>query len=141
MEKSGKIVVYKSQRILVVFQNNLPVKTYPIDLGRAPIGHKQFEGDNKTPEGNYCIVDKNENSTYFLNLGIDYPNARDMAFANAEGKSAGGNIKIHGQPNNPALLPHYPCPDWTAGCIALSNDDMKELFTRVQIGTPIEILS
>ncbi len=134
------IKVYKSKRLLEVIQLNEVIRSFPIDLGREPIGAKQFEGDNKTPEGLYTIDNKSDKSIYFLNLNINYPQPKDMDFAKAQGKDPGSLIKIHGQPNDPSKLPHYPCKDWTAGCIAVSNEDMKDLFHLIPLGTTIEIL-
>ena len=140
MNTAYKILVQKSKRNLCVYQGDQLVKTYKIDLGREPIGAKQFEGDHKTPEGLYEIDDKNPMSKYFLNLGISYPEAKDLEYARMHHKEAGGLIKIHGQPNDPSKLDHYPCPDWTEGCIALNNSDMQELYTLIPVGTPIEIV-
>jgi murein L,D-transpeptidase YafK len=138
--KISKIVVLKSERKLVVFENGSELKTYKISLGFQPIGPKRFEGDGKTPEGNYIINDKNPNSAYHLNLGISYPNSNDIALAKTNEKSAGGDIKIHGLKNgtlNVGKLHRFK--DWTAGCIALTNAEIEELYRVVEIGTPIEI--
>ncbi|MES2630120.1 MAG: L,D-transpeptidase family protein [Bacteroidota bacterium] len=134
------ILVEKAKRLLSVFSCNQLVKSYTVDLGEQPIGKKEYEGDCKTPEGRYLIDDKNPNSIFFLNLGISYPSEDDIRNAAALGKSPGGLIKIHGQPNDPARIPHYPCADWTRGCIALSNSDMSELYELVATGTIIEIV-
>lgn len=136
------IVVEKSKRTLTLYNNDEIVKIYSIALGGNPIGHKQFEGDKKTPEGTYVIDSKNPNSRYFLNLGISYPNEIDKAFAKNAGKSAGGDIKIHGLPNGfgfaSAIFKAYG--DWTNGCIALDNESMQEIYNLVPINTPITIL-
>jgi murein L,D-transpeptidase YafK len=110
-----------------------------IRLGDNPIGHKQYEGDEKTPEGNYRISGRNPGSSYHLSLRISYPNAADSAFAAKSGKSAGGDIFIHGQPNNwsgPTLA-----RDWTDGCIALSNAEIEQLWALVPDGIPIRIVA
>ena len=108
-----------------------------IRFGDAPRGHKQFEGDEKTPEGDYVIDARNPASRYHLSLHINYPHAADRAFAEREGKSPGGDIFIHGQPNaSPAArLPG----DWTDGCIALSNAEIRKLWGMIADGTPIHI--
>ena len=97
--KVNLIVVEKSKRQLALYHNNELLKTYKISLGKNPAGHKQFEGDSKTPEGIYHIDSKNPKSKYFLNLGISYPNEKDKENAARHNKSAGGDIKIHGLPN------------------------------------------
>jgi murein L,D-transpeptidase YafK len=91
-----KLIVHKAQRKLLAYSNGLLVKTYDISLGGQPIGDKECEGDNKTPEGIYTINDKNPNSGYHKNLGISYPNESDIEHAKQIGKPVGGDIKIHG---------------------------------------------
>ena len=108
-----------------------------IQLGDVPVGAKQFEGDEKTPEGHFTIDYGNPNSAYHLSLHIDYPRAEHVAYANARGRSAGGMIMIHGQPNS---LPVGRVPgDWTDGCIAVSTAEIEALWEAVPNGTPIEI--
>ncbi len=108
-----------------------------IQLGGSPIGAKQFEGDEKTPEGGFLIDYGNPNSAFNLSLHIDYPSAEHRAFAQAQGRSAGGLIMIHGQPND---WPVGRIPgDWTDGCIALANEEVEALWEAVPDGTPIEI--
>jgi len=135
-----KILVLKNQRKLILFENDQEIKTYKISLGFQPIGHKQFEGDGKTPEGLYTINDKNSKSAYHLNLGISYPNEKDKAYANSKNKNPGGDIKIHGLKNNMINIGKlHRFKDWTLGCIALTNSEIEELFNHVEKGTPIEI--
>lgn len=132
------ILIDKSERTLWVYSEGAVVRTYTgLQLGDAPLEHKQFEGDERTPEGRYTIDYGNERSSYYLSLHISYPNAADRAFAEGEGRSPGGAIFIHGQPN---ALPAGRVPgDWTDGCIALSNEEIAELWSLVPDGTPIEI--
>ncbi|MCF6241981.1 MAG: L,D-transpeptidase family protein [Bacteroidales bacterium] len=138
--KITKIIVLKSKRELQIFHNNDLVKTYKISLGRQPIGAKHFQGDNKTPEGNYFINDKNPNSGYHLNLGISYPAKKDISYAKRFGKSPGGAIKIHGLKNGFGFIGKlHRLLDWTHGCIAMTNHEIEELYKSVKIGTPIEI--
>ena len=106
-----------------------------IDLGFAPAGHKQVEGDGKTPEGTYLIDRRNPNSDFHLSIGISYPNARDIARAMAAGQDPGGDIFIHGQPNKS----RGEGPDWTAGCISVTNREMEDIYAMVTDGTPITI--
>lgn len=130
-----RIVVMKSERKMYLFHGDEVLKSYDIDLGFAPVGHKQFRGDGKTPEGRYYIDRKNPNSAYYLSLGISYPNEQDRAFAAAQGKSPGGDIFIHGarKRGNPRG------PDWTAGCISVKNHEVREIYAMVRIGTVIDI--
>ncbi len=135
-----KIVVEKSKRRMTVFSQGKFLKTYKIALGTNPVGHKQFEGDEKTPEGSYTINDKNPNSAYHLNLGISYPNEHDRDFARQMGKSPGRAIKIHGLRNGLGYIGKLHClTDWTQGCIALTNQEIRELYDHVPVGTTIEI--
>lgn len=139
--KIDLIVIEKEKRILSIYDNGSLIKSYKISLGKNPVGRKQFEGDKKTPEGVYYIDGKNPKSKYFLNLGISYPNEKDMAYAESHGKSAGGDIKIHGLPNGFSMAkPLFDIyGDWTEGCIAVNNEDMAELYNIIDIGTKIEI--
>ena len=135
-----KIVVYKSKRALQVYNGENLLKTYQIALGGNPVGHKQYEGDSKTPEGVYYITDKNPSSGFHKNLGVSYPNEKDRAYARSIGKSPGGDIKIHGLRNyTPFLGKFHRLSDWTAGCMALTNQEIDELFRSVKVGSPIEI--
>ncbi len=134
------IVVEKSQRQMHVYFGDSLLKTYPIALGFSPVGHKEVEGDGKTPEGLYYIDSKNPNSAYHLNLGVSYPNEQDRTHAEALGQSPGGDIKIHGLKNGVGFIGSaHRQQDWIAGCIAVTNEEMEELYRSVAIGTPIEI--
>jgi murein L,D-transpeptidase YafK len=136
-----KLVVYKSKRTLLAFTKGHLLKTYTISLGKNPIGHKEYEGDSKTPEGIYTINDKNPNSGYYKNLGVSYPNEKDREYAKTIGKPAGGAIKIHGLRNGMGFVSKFQrWKDWTAGCIALTNTEVDELYNSVKVGASIEIL-
>ncbi len=138
-ERADFVLVDKSQRILWVYQDGAPIRTYPgLQFGDAPTGHKRFQGDERTPEGHYTIDYGNDRSSYYLSLHITYPNARDRRDAAAQGRSPGGLIFIHGQPNGLPFDARVP-GDWTDGCIALSNAEIAELWSLVPDGTPIEI--
>jgi len=130
------IIVDKSLRILQVIQNGSIVKTFSIDLGFDPIGHKHFKGDGKTPEGLYYISNKSTNSDFYLSLQISYPNKWDKRNAYYFNRNAGNYIMIHGEPNN-KISPVNK--DWTNGCIALSNQDIDKLYKYVLLKTPIYI--
>ena len=138
--KIDKIVVYKSARELKVFQNGKELKTYRVALGPNPIGPKQFQGDGKTPEGTYRVDGKNPASAYHKNLGLSYPNATDRAFAAKHGGSPGGDIKIHGLGKWFGHLGTYHYMyDWTAGCIAVTDEEIDEIYAATAVGTPVEI--
>ncbi len=129
------VVVNKTSRRMYLFHNEKVLKRYDVDLGFAPAGAKEFEGDGRTPEGLYFIDRRNPNSSFHLSLGISYPNAQDIAKARAAGKSPGGDIFIHGQPN----LLKMRREDWTLGCVAVKNREMEEIYAMVRNGTPIKI--
>ena len=134
------IVVYKSKRQMFVYSSGKILKTYKISLGKQPIGAKEFEGDKKTPEGHYFIDDKNPDSGYHKNLGISYPGKDDIEHAKRLGKPAGGDIKIHGLRNKIGIIGKFHrWVDWTAGCIAVTDKEIDELYKAVKIGTSIEI--
>ncbi|MBN2426583.1 MAG: L,D-transpeptidase family protein [Calditrichaceae bacterium] len=136
----NKIVVEKSKRRLHLYFNDKLIKTYKISLGSHPVGDKTCEGDKRTPEGHYVINDKNPNSGYHKNLGISYPNKQDIKQAKKSCKSSGGQIKIHGIKNGFGWIGRlHLLIDWTAGCIALTNKEIDELYEAIHIGTPIEI--
>ena len=136
-----KIVVYKSKKQLLAYSNERLIKTYKISLGRQPIGDKEYEGDKKTPEGIYSTNDKNPNSVYHKILGISYHNKDDIENAKRLGKPSGGNIKIHGLRNNMGLIGKFHLwQDWTLGCIAMTNEEIDELYKAVKIGARIEIM-
>ena len=137
-ERADRVLIEKAARRLTLFRDGKVLKTYEIALGFAPKGDKEREGDGKTPEGHYRIDRRNDRSRFYLSLGIDYPRPDQRRTARAEGRDPGGDIFIHGQPHRfksgPALS--Y---DWTAGCAAVSNTEIEEIWQRVAIGTPVEI--
>lgn len=138
--KIDYLIVYKSKRLMEAYGDGKLIKVYKISLGRNPIGDKQFEGDKKTPEGVYSINAKNPNSGYHKNLGISYPNQHDIEEARRLGKPTGGDVKIHGLRNGQGYIGKFHrWYDWTAGCIALTNEEMDELYVAVSIGTKIDI--
>lgn len=137
---ADRVLVEKQARRLTLFRNNKPLKTYEVALGQQPDGPKRFMGDNKTPEGRYVIDSRKQNSSYHRALHISYPSVRDVAFAAQQGRSPGGSIMIHGLPNGMgALGPLHRLRDWTAGCIAVTNTEIEELWRAIPDGTPIEI--
>lgn len=137
---ADSVIVRKSQRMLYLMRNNQVLRSFKIALGLRPDGHKQFEGDFRTPEGKYRLVRRNPNSEYFLSIQISYPNSTDVANARKRGRRPGGAIMIHGQPNTPRKSrDYYSNVDWTEGCIAVSNSDMVEIWLMTPPDTPIEI--
>ncbi|MDX6306419.1 MAG: hypothetical protein QOI77_3388 [Blastocatellia bacterium] len=148
-----RIVIKKSQRQLLLFSGDKLLRTYRIGLGSSPVGDKVLQGDRRTPEGDFYIFTKNDKSAYYLSLGVSYPNAahaerglRDGLITKGQydaimlalkakkpppqNTALGGDIYIHG---NGAQS------DWTWGCAALENDDIRELFAAVTVGTPVTI--
>jgi murein L,D-transpeptidase YafK len=134
------ILVEKKARRLTLFRENKPLKSYDIALGRQPDGPKRVQGDNKTPEGRYKIDFRKRNSDYHRALHISYPSAEDAAIAAKQKRPAGGDIMIHGLPKGMGSLERlHLLRDWTAGCIAVTNAEIEELWRAVPDGTPIEI--
>ncbi|WP_431298249.1 L,D-transpeptidase family protein [Tabrizicola sp. BL-A-41-H6] len=132
------ILIEKSARRMQLFQNGQPVRSYQIALGFTPAGDKLRQGDGRTPEGQFRIDRRNATSAYHLSLGLDYPQPGDRARARAAGYDPGGDIFIHGQPN--ALSEGFKIKgDWTAGCIAVTNAEMREIWAATQTGTLVEI--
>jgi hypothetical protein len=139
-EQADALVVDKSDRKLYLLRSARVVAEYPVKLGLNPHGHKQHEGDFRTPEGKYALTRRNPRSDYFLSIQVSYPNREDVAWAKENGWLPGGLIMIHGQPNVPKRPPEfYASRDWTDGCIALSNADMVDVWLRTSAGLPIEI--
>jgi murein L,D-transpeptidase YafK len=132
--RADQIVVNKSRREMLVLRGNVILRQYRIALGREPIGHKQCEGDGRTPEGRYVIDRRNPKSKYHLALHISYPNAEDVARAQSGGVEPGGDIMIHGLKDGELRE-----GDWTQGCIAVTNDEMEEIWGLVPDGTTILI--
>lgn len=138
--KVSRILVLKSKRQLKLMSGRRVVKTYRISLGRNPIGAKTRRGDGKTPEGRYIIDWRNPGSRFHLALHVSYPDASDIQHARLSGTNPGGSIMIHGLPNG-----HGPrwqqkqFTDWTAGCIAVSDKAIEEIWRLVPDGTPIDI--
>ncbi len=134
--KVTSIQVHKADRKMYLLHKDKVLEEYDISLGFAPVGHKQFEGDGKTPEGVYFISHHNPKSRYHLSVGISYPNETDRAFARAQDKSPGGDIMIHGRTNYKGINEG----DWTAGCIAVTDREMEQIYAMVTARTPIVIM-
>ena len=137
---ADRILVEKSARTLSVFRGSALLKTYKVALGPNPKGHKQREGDGRTPEGVYSIDFRKRDSAFHRALHISYPNAQDRQNARRRRVSPGGAIMIHGLPNGSAAVGKaHLLRDWTNGCIAVTNKEIEELWRLIPNGTRIEI--
>jgi murein L,D-transpeptidase YafK len=138
--KADHVVIVKSTRTLTLFNHDQVLKTYKVALGGDPVGPKVKAGDKKTPEGEYVIDSKNAHSRFHLALHISYPNAADRERARRLGVSPGGGVEIHGLEAKYALVGSlHRQVNWTAGCIAVTNPEIEEIYKLVPVGTPVEI--
>jgi murein L,D-transpeptidase YafK len=139
--KADKILIEKAERRLTLWRQGQAWKTYRVALGPNPTGHKQEEGDGRTPEGKYRIDWRNPQSKFYLSLHVSYPDDTDKQRAAERGVSPGGDIMIHGLPNGAGMLGslHYK-RDWTLGCIAVNNEEIEEIWDAVADGTQVEIV-
>lgn len=129
-----RIEVHKAARQMFLMHHDRVLEDYRIGLGFAPVGHKTTEGDGRTPEGRYIIDRRNPNSAYYLSIGISYPNEQDRAQARERGVSPGGDIFIHGTPREFRRM-----QDWSAGCITVTNREMRDIYAMVRDGTVIDL--
>ena len=135
-----RVVVIKSERTLQLMNQGKVIKTYKVALGGNPKGPKTQQGDHKTPEGIYVLDSRNAHSQFHKSLHISYPNARDRAAARAKGVSPGGDVFVHGLPNGYGFVgASHRLKDWTDGCIAVTNEEIEEIWNAMADGTPIEI--
>lgn len=139
-QQANLVLVDKPARTLSLLREGQMLARYAISLGPAPEGHKQREGDGRTPEGDYIIDWRNPRSVAHLSLHVSYPDERDRAAAAARGEPPGGAIMIHGLPNGWGWLGTlHRRLDWTDGCIGVTNDEMRAIWSQVPNGTPIRI--
>lgn len=139
-ETADLVVVKKSEYRLYLYRKQDVIASYPVAFGENPAGHKQQEGDERTPEGHYLLDFKNPASGYYKSIHISYPNAHDIASAQKRGVAPGGAVMIHGQRNDYGWAAFITQRfNWTNGCIALANSDMEAVWQAVEAGTPIEI--
>lgn len=131
-----RVLVYKSSRMMYLMHDDTVLAAHEVNLGFAPEGDKERSGDGRTPEGEYLIDRKNPNSEYHLSLGINYPNDEDRKLASEAGDDPGGDIFVHGGPTTRADRNR---PDWTAGCIAVTDREIEDIYAMVNVGTPIDI--
>jgi murein L,D-transpeptidase YafK len=131
-----RVLVYKGSRTMYLMHDDTALAAYPINLGFAPEGDKERQNDGKTPEGHYFIDRKNPGSEYHLSLGISYPDEHDREAAKEAGYNPGGDIFVHG---GPTRREDRGRPDWTAGCIAVTDRQIEDIYAMVRVGTPIDI--
>lgn len=133
-----QVVVNKGDRRMYLLSGTTVIKAYDVGLGNRPVGHKQFEGDGKTPEGIYYIDRFNPRSAYHLSVGVSYPDQDDADYAGFVGRKPGGDIFIHGWgPEGNTLAPKKR--DWTAGCIAVKDEEIEDIYAMLRPGVPIVI--
>ena len=137
---ADRVVVLKKTRTLQLLSQGKVIKTYKVALGGNPVGQKMYQGDHKTPEGVYVLDFRNGHSQFYKSIHISYPNARDRAEARKNGVSPGGDVFVHGLPNGyGAVGAAHRLKDWTDGCIAVTDEEIDEIWRIVADGTPIEI--
>jgi len=140
MGLADSIVVEKKAHKLTLFRDGKPMRTYLVALGSNPVGDKLRAGDNRTPEGMFYIDTRQPNSKYHLALHISYPDATHRARSQAVGAEPGGDIMIHGLPNGMGKAgASHRVADWTNGCVALTDEEIEQIWSVVPIGTPVEI--
>jgi murein L,D-transpeptidase YafK len=140
LPQADKVLVKKGERTLYLLKGDRVLKTYSVSLGGDPLGHKERQGDSRTPEGDYVLDWRNPKSKYHLSIHVSYPNGDDKSRAELGGFSPGGSIMVHGRPNWIGWLDFaFDGEDWTDGCIAVSNIEMEEIWNSVPNGTPISI--
>ena len=138
--RADRVLVRKSARSLELYRGGELLRSYRISLGRHPLGHKQQEGDGRTPEGHYVLDYRKADSTFHRALHISYPSPNDVASAKARNVAPGGLIMVHGLRNDLGFLGRlHRMRDWTDGCIAVTNSEIDEIARVVPDGTPIEI--
>lgn len=140
MEKITYILIEKAKRLMTVYHHGEVLRTYGIALGFSPLGHKEKEGDGKTPEGKYRVNGKNPHSQFHLSLQISYPSKADKIAARKKGVNPGSAIMIHGLQKGLGWIgAQHRRKDWTLGCVAVTNEEIEELYPFVEIGTLVEI--
>ncbi len=138
--RADRVLVIKYERVLRLYKDGKVIKSYKVALGGDPIGPKTRQGDHKTPEGNYVLDSRNAHSQFYKSIHISYPSPRDRAAARAKGVSPGGDVFVHGLPNGYGWVGSgHRAKDWTDGCIAVTNEEIDEIWQSVVDGTPIEI--
>ena len=137
---ADRVLVLKKQRTLQLLSHGTVIKSYKVALGGDPIGPKARQGDHKTPEGIYVLDSRNAHSQFYKSIHISYPTAQQRASARKQGFSPGGDVFVHGLPNGYGFVgASHRLKDWTDGCIAVTNEELDEIWRAVPDGTPIEI--
>jgi murein L,D-transpeptidase YafK len=140
LEHADKILVLKSAHTLNLLSDGHIFRSYSVALGRNPLGAKARKGDHKTPEGLYTIDSKKQHSRFYRALHISYPDVTDKTRARVEGYDPGGDVENHGIENGLGWIGRlHRTVDWTDGCVALTDDEMDEIWSAVDVGTPVEI--
>lgn len=140
LQKADFVLVIKSESRLYLQKKGQTLKQYHVVFGANPVGHKQKQGDERTPEGRYVLDYKKADSSFYRAIHISYPNKQDRQRAKELGVNPGGSIMIHGQKNGYGWLSLVAQRfNWTDGCIALTDSDMDEIWNAIDPGTPIEI--
>lgn len=138
--RADRVIVEKSARTLRLMRGDVVLKTYRVSLGGAPVGHKQREGDQRTPEGEYRVDYRNPTSSFHLALHVSYPSPADTERALRAGVPPGGDIMIHGAPNGFGWIGRlHRFRDWTAGCVAVTDREIEEIWNAVPDGTPVSL--
>lgn len=138
--RADRVLVIKSARTLTLLNHDHVLKVYKVALGSVPVGPKTQQGDHKTPEGTYVLDRRNDHSKFYRAIHISYPNEQDRERAHTLGTSPGGDIMLHGLPNGYGWIGKgHRARDWTDGCIAVTDEEMDEIWRTVSDGTPIEI--
>ena len=137
---ADRVMVLKKERTLQLLSHGKVIKSYKVALGRDSIGPKTQQGDHKTPEGVYVLDSRNEHSQFYKSIHISYPSPHDRAAARSKGVSPGGDVFVHGLPNGYKWVgASHRLKDWTDGCIAVTDEEIDEIWAAVADGTPIEI--
>lgn len=137
---ADRVIVTKTERRLYLLRDGEILHSYRVALGRVPKGTKIYQGDGRTPEGDYTLTEFNAGSRFYRSIRVSYPNEQDRARARALGQTVGGDVMLHGlAPERRAYGPEHWRFNWTNGCIAVTDEEIDEIWQRVAVGTPIEI--
>jgi murein L,D-transpeptidase YafK len=139
-QNADRIVIVKSERTMQLLREGKVLASYKVALGGQPVGAKERQGDHRTPEGKYFVDSKKNPSQFYMALHISYPNDVDRKNARRMGVSPGGDVEIHGLGKKFGWVgSQHRLRDWTDGCIAVTNEEIEEIWKRISVGTPVEI--
>ncbi|MGD0736495.1 MAG: L,D-transpeptidase family protein [Terracidiphilus sp.] len=137
---ADSVLILKKDHVMDLLADGKVIRTYKVALGQGGLARKERQGDGRTPEGHYVIDSRNPASEYHLALHVSYPNAEDRKRSAKLGVAPGGDIMIHGLPNGKGWVgAGHRMYDWTLGCVAVTNDEIEEVWKLVPVGTPVEI--